>query len=67
MPLQLAVLEVRSKSWGRVAPAAAKGRSQSAPRGVPRRAVPPQRAQSDTAADRVPILFQLLLPDCLCT
>ena len=33
--MQLAVLEARSKSWGR-AGQAPKGRSQSAPRGVPR-------------------------------
>ena len=33
--MQLAVLEARSKGWGRIGQAP-KGRSQSAPRGVPR-------------------------------
>ena len=38
--MQLAVLEARSKGWGRIGQAP-KGRSQSAPRGVPRSRVAP--------------------------
>lgn len=38
--MQLAVLEARSKGWGRIGQAP-KGRSQSAPRGVPRSRIAP--------------------------
>ncbi|KAK9917044.1 hypothetical protein WJX75_000277 [Coccomyxa subellipsoidea] len=41
---RLAVLEARSKAWGRTVPTAAKGRSQSAPRGAPRHRQAPQRS-----------------------
>ena len=55
---QLAVLEVRSKNWGRVVPAAGKGRSQSAPRGALARRAPLLRSSShpDEQQRQVPCL-----------
>ena len=48
MSAQLSVLEARSKSWGRIGQAP-KGRSQSAPRGVPRSRI---IASSGNASER---------------
>jgi hypothetical protein len=56
MSAQLSVLEARSKSWGRIGQAP-KGRSQSAPRGVPRSRI---IASSGNAAERA-------IPALVCT
>ena len=58
--MQLAVLEARSKGWGRIGQAP-KGRSQSAPRGVPRsRVAPAARPASITVCTALFLLTILL-------
>lgn len=65
--LQLAVLEARSKNWGRAVPTV-KGRSQSAPRGAPRRQVPPSRsAPAAVCASSDPVHSQVIILPQACT
>lgn len=54
--LQLAVLEARSKGWGRIGQAP-KGRSQSAPRGVPRSRIAPAARPASITVCTALLLF----------